>query len=748
MKNNYLKSTKTIICYLLVFMSFKLSAQWTQTTFTASNNPSISSIVNDGVNIYVGTNGYFFGNNGGDGMFKTSNGGNTWTQINNGLGSEKEIYGMITIGNSVLASNYVSTYKTINQGTNWVQTSNSLDRATFAKKDTIVFERYGNYILKSTDYGATWTSIYNSQLSTQSSSHWGIGICVKDSSIYAAEDYGLVISHDMGATWTSTGNFAEVFYTIIAVDTVVFAATLLDGIYKSNDKGITWSKLTNFANANGINTAIYSDSTSIYVLDYDKIYRSTDLGASWTSFINPSNNLWLTAISSFSNELYVGTTNGQIWKIGKNFPNVSFNNPSCFGNSNGSINVTSPGNGVAPFQYSINNGVSYQSSNTFTALAAGSYSIIVKDANNVLSPLQLAVIVAPPILNTLATIVNATCGISNGQITTTVTGGVGPYAYAWSNGNNTDNLINVASGVYTLAVTDLNSCVKSLTCAVNTNPIANAIPICAISADSLSTHNIVVWEKTNIPSTIDTFWVFRETSSNVFSKIGSVSNDSISEFHDYSANPNATSYKYKIGAINTCGDTTSALSNFHNTIHLQYLGLGNLLWSLYNIENSGNPVNFYIVNRDDLGNGNFVPISSTIPGSNTSFTDVNYTNFPNAKYRVDVNWNITCNSTQKMYSTIKSNIISIAVTGANEMEIANNFQVYPNPFKSETTIQFAEEQNNTLVKVIDILGKEITRFNVNGKKHVFYNDNLEAGIYFFHLIDNNKSSAYRKIIVE
>jgi hypothetical protein len=741
MKKIILKATKTIICYLHVFMSFKLSAQWTQTTFTASNNPSISSIVTDGINIYASTYGA-------SGIFKSSNGGNSWTAINNGL-SGLDITDIISVGSVVLESDDYNTKKSINQGANWLIVSGyNTNKASFAKKDSLVFARGESNITKSVDYGNTWANVYGLQFNQIFGK---VGIYVQDSTIYAAgENFDLLISHNLGTTWANTGIFtsgggSDNVHSITCIDTVVFASNVGDGICKSNDKGLTWNLLANSSNL--FCGTMIKDSTALLIQSFGVggILRSTDMGASWTTIFNKSN---VRSISIINTEIFVGTEDGQIWKSSKIFPDVSFTNMNCSGDSTGSITITSPGNGAAPFQYSIDNGVSYQSSNTFTSLAAGSYSIIVKDANNVLSQLQLAQLVAPPLLNTPSTIVNATCGMSNGQITTTGTGGVGPYAYAWSNGNNTSNLINVASGVYTLAVTDFNSCVKTLTFAVNTNPIANAIPICAISADSLSTHNIVIWEKTSLPSTIDTFWVFRETSSNVFSKIGKVSNDSISEFHDYSANPNATSYKYKIGAINTCGDTTSALSNFHNTIHLQYLGLGNLLWSLYNIENSGNPVNFYIVNRDDLGNGNFVPISSTIPGSNTSFTDVNYTNFPNAKYRVDVNWNITCNSTQKMYSTIKSNIISIAVTGANEMEIANNFQVYPNPFKSETTIQFANEQKNTLVKVLDILGKEITHINVNGKKHVFYNDNLEAGIYFFQLIDNNKSSAYRKVIVE
>jgi gliding motility-associated-like protein len=52
-------------------------------------------------------------------------------------------------------------------------------------------------------------------------------------------------------------------------------------------------------------------------------------------------------------------------------------NPSC-GQSNGSITANGSA-GTAPYQYSINGGV-FQSSGTFSGLAAGSYSVQVRDA--------------------------------------------------------------------------------------------------------------------------------------------------------------------------------------------------------------------------------------------------------------------------------------------------------------------------------------------------------------------------------
>ncbi|MBA3751573.1 SprB repeat-containing protein [Candidatus Dependentiae bacterium] len=54
--------------------------------------------------------------------------------------------------------------------------------------------------------------------------------------------------------------------------------------------------------------------------------------------------------------------------------------PTCNGGTDGSIQFVADG-GVPPFEYSLN-GVDFQPTGTFTGLAAGTYSIIIRDANN------------------------------------------------------------------------------------------------------------------------------------------------------------------------------------------------------------------------------------------------------------------------------------------------------------------------------------------------------------------------------
>ncbi|MDC3338233.1 hypothetical protein OAW23_10200, partial [Flavobacteriales bacterium] len=128
-------------------------------------------------------------------------------------------------------------------------------------------------------------------------------------------------------------------------------------------------------------------------------------------------------------------------------------------------------------------------------------------------------------------------------------------------------------------------------------------PICLISVDSTSTQNKVVWEKP-VTAAIDSFMVYREFGSGSYGVVGSVPYDSLSQFYDNTigVNPNITSYRYKISAIDTCGNE-SQLSDYHETMHLTTnVGLSgevNLIWDAY----EGFSFSYYRILRDSTFSG-------------------------------------------------------------------------------------------------------------------------------------------------
>ncbi len=155
---------------------------------------------------------------------------------------------------------------------------------------------------------------------------------------------------------------------------------------------------------------------------------------------------------------------------------VSTTQPGC-GAANGSITITATG-GVAPLSFSINNGLNWQTSNVFQNLAAGNYTVLVRNSGggcvtaNVSNPVVLVAGNPPSIVSAVPQ--NPTgCGTNNGTITVSATGGTPPLEYSKDGTNwQTSNIFqNLAAGSYTISVRNANG-----TCA---NPFANPVVLTA-----------------------------------------------------------------------------------------------------------------------------------------------------------------------------------------------------------------------------------------------------------------------------
>lgn len=135
-------------------------------------------------------------------------------------------------------------------------------------------------------------------------------------------------------------------------------------------------------------------------------------------------------------------------------------NPTCTGLSNGSFTISATGgNGVV--QYSINGGSTWQNNNSFTGLAAGNYTVQVRDAAGCTASASgnPQVIAAPQIMSlNFAVTPVSTVGGNNGTIDLTVTGGNTPRSFQWSNGVATEDLSNISPGQYCVTVTDAAGC--------------------------------------------------------------------------------------------------------------------------------------------------------------------------------------------------------------------------------------------------------------------------------------------------
>jgi gliding motility-associated-like protein len=89
-----------------------------------------------------------------------------------------------------------------------------------------------------------------------------------------------------------------------------------------------------------------------------------------------------------------------------------------------------------------------------------SYTVIVKDTIEHCTASETFTITQPDSLQAMAKVSKDTCGEGNGSVVLLVTGGTAPYSYLWSNNTKEIEARGLIDGIYTVAITDSNSCNK------------------------------------------------------------------------------------------------------------------------------------------------------------------------------------------------------------------------------------------------------------------------------------------------
>lgn len=132
---------------------------------------------------------------------------------------------------------------------------------------------------------------------------------------------------------------------------------------------------------------------------------------------------------------------------------------SCNGGNNGSLNNIITTGGTAPYTYYLAGNNLPPLHQVFDSLRAGTYTLITQDANNC-ERIDTAVITEPTLLTTSIQIVDSLLcfGAMNGQLEAITTGGSGAYTWIWNNGNTTATNDNLATGVYSVTITDSLDC--------------------------------------------------------------------------------------------------------------------------------------------------------------------------------------------------------------------------------------------------------------------------------------------------
>ncbi|NQX85644.1 MAG: T9SS type B sorting domain-containing protein [Flavobacteriaceae bacterium] len=245
--------------------------------------------------------------------------------------------------------------------------------------------------------------------------------------------------------------------------------------------------------------------------------------------------------------------------------------------STGTITVNNVSSENPPYTYSLD-GINFQSNNTFTGLTAGTYNVIIKDANFCTTTTNTVVIEAlDPPNNLVIAHTPLSCPTDTTTATiTSVTGGIGTLEYqiiaptAFATNYQTSHIFNgLESGTYTFQVRDGNHCLYSEIYTIDT-----------ISAPSA---NIVLTQNLNCTTTPNAILNGTITGTSPYTYAVSINNGAYTslgatgEHFNYSALTEGT-YQFEITDANGC----IALSN---SITITPISLPN-----FNLIEQSNPI--------------------------------------------------------------------------------------------------------------------------------------------------------------
>ena len=282
-----------------------------------------------------------------------------------------------------------------------------------------------------------------------------------------------------GQTTQNLSNLSNGTYTVTVTDangcTLVRNAIISQPVAALSGSTTTTSNISCFSGNNGAIDLTVAGGTAPYSYNWSTGATSQDL----TSLPAGSYNVTITDANGCSANA-TGTISQPVGALSANI-NISQNIP-CFGGGNGAIDLTITG-GTAPYSYNWSTGASSQD---ISGLAAGVYTVTISDANGCNSTAtgtitQPSAALASSITGNQPVLCN---GGNNGSLTLAVTGGTFPYSFVWSNGQTTQDLLNLSAGTYTVTITDANGCTTTRNATVNQ-------PAAALNANATVTQQVL-----------------------------------------------------------------------------------------------------------------------------------------------------------------------------------------------------------------------------------------------------------------
>jgi hypothetical protein len=238
----------------------------------------------------------------GSGVYRSTNEGTTWITIKpEGGGCGRTYNAPIAVdpsnSNVIYASVDCGLSKSSDGGVAWSPILGNAQTLAIDPSDTnILYAGTMNGVLKSTDGGGIWTAVNSglpanpsvSDLAVDPSSSTTIYVAAVDSN--TGTDGGVFKSTNGGATWTSinnglglpTGTYVKALAINPLNTSIVYAGTNI-GIFKSSDGGATWGMRIGLISTTVYSIAIDPTNSGIIYTGADVgVFKSTNGGGSWS----------------------------------------------------------------------------------------------------------------------------------------------------------------------------------------------------------------------------------------------------------------------------------------------------------------------------------------------------------------------------------------------------------------------------------------------------------------------------------
>ena len=267
--------------------------------------------------------------------------------------------------------------------------------------------------------------------------------------------------------------------------------------------------------ADGLAPFLYSINGGIK--QSSNVFKGLIGGATYTMLVSDANNC------SFSFSQAVGNAPGVT-------ASATTINAACSGAATGQIIISSI-IGTAPYLFSRDSGISYQISNVFSNVQAGSYNIAVKDVNNCIFYLKAIVDNNPGVIVTTV-IDKASCAIvPNGKITVNPIAGIAPFKYSIDGVNfqTSNQFLSLFSGPYTITIFDSALCSTKTTVVVGDalRVVIDSVTIIRPTCNGLSNGNVAVYPSLGAPPYQYAINSGAFQASQVFNNIAAAANDTI-----------------------------------------------------------------------------------------------------------------------------------------------------------------------------------------------------------------------------